>query len=224
MKNEQLLLPHPVDDLKIYEPGAQKWDAEIFSVKDSVVTPYMPELSNLKVLAKDRVETLENGKSNFFFKLNHEVSGNDTWQLFFEPHRNGSNVTFQRDMLIICCEPQDLPVQFDEIYNAMMKATRDYTTERGILRWQVYRKMQKQEASDHAEAEILAEHQSFQQKLRERKQYAEENSFSVSILCQNLILNYREILENKFKWWSQILDAATISKYRALFEFDFLSI
>jgi hypothetical protein len=223
MKNEQLLLPHPVDDLKIYEPGAQKWDAEIFSFKDSVVTPYMPELSNLKVLAKDRVETL-NGKSNFFFRLSHEVSGNDIWQLFFEPHRNGGNVTFQRDMLIICCEPQDLSARLDEIRNAMMKATGDYTKERGILHWQVYLKMQKQEVRDHAEAEILTEREIFQQKLLERKQYAEENSFSVSILCQNLISNYREILENKFKWWSQVLDAATVSKYRALFEFDFLSI
>jgi len=202
MKNEALMFVHPVENLKAYDLDPQKWDVlnppELFQVENSAVTPYMPALMVVEVVEKVRVDNLENGKCRFFFRLNREI--NDLWQLFFENHRNGIDVTFEGNMLILCCETQDLPARYDEIcHSAIHQATREYRQERETLLWQVFLKMKEQEWRNHWEAEIQTELATNPRKPR-------------------------EILENKFKWWSHVLDAPTIGKYRALFEFDFLPV
>ena len=225
MRNEKLILPHPVEHLKMYDLDRQKWDVlnppELSHVKGPEITPYMPPLIRVDVIGKVGVKTPESGPCKFVFKLSHPV--NELWQMFFENHRNGANVTFEDDRLTIYCEPQELHALEDHICNfAIHATTRDYFTERDILLRQVFHKMKELERLERVEAEILAERESYQQQIQQRILAAETNGWAVSIICQNFNRNYREILENKFRWWSRILDAQTIRKYQAMFEFDML--
>lgn len=227
MRNESLTFSHPIDHLKIYELDTAKWDfqnpPEIFHTENSAVVPYMPPIPFIDVQKKGRIEPLENGQSRFFFELSHAVP--ELWQLFFENYRNGVNVTFDGNMLILCCDPKELQKSYNAICNsAIHAATRDYVNERDTLLWRVLPRMMEQERRAQTEVEALAELEGYKEKRQIRIDFAQENRLSVSFLVQNFNDRYREILENKFSWWGRILDSQTVCKLRAMFELELLAV
>lgn len=207
------------------DPG--KWDclnpSELTLVEGNSVTPYMPYFWQIDVRQTGRTEPLENGECRFFFELDRHVP--DLWQLFFENHRNGDKVSFERNILTLVCHPKDLARIRDRIcYEAIPLATNEYRQERDTLLWQVFLRMKEQQRLERTEAEIVAELDAYKQKRQQRVDYAEQHGFSVSFFVQNFNDRYREILENKFKWWGKVLDGMVITKYRAIFELEFLPV
>jgi hypothetical protein len=136
-----------------------------------------------------------------------------------EPYRNGFEVSFEGDKLILICELGNLEKAYEEIcIRAIHRATGDYRQEREGLQWQVFLRMIELERRENAKAEILAEFDHYRQKRYERESLAQERGWSVPFFVQNLNQEYREIMENKFNWWSKILDESTICHHKALFE------
>lgn len=210
----------------MYELEPEKWDClhppEIFLTEGSTLIPYMPAVAMfLEIKARSRVEHLENGQHRFFFELSHDVP--EHLQLFFENYRNGVNASFSGNTLAFDCAAKDLARIRDEMDHALHRAAGDYRNERDALLWQVFLRMKEQEWREKTEAECLAAREDYKQKRQQRVLFAQKHGYSVSIIVQNFTDHYRDILENKFRWWGRILDDKTIEKFRALFELEFLA-
>jgi len=218
---------HPIERLKMYDLDPSKWDfrhpPELLEVKDSTIAPYMPFLWQVEPVGeKPRVENPENGLPRFLFELTEEP--NEFWQLFFENYRGGIEVAFEGKTLIITCEPKDLQRNVELIcHSAVYKASNDYREERDKLLWAVFMKMQEQQRRDNTEADITREMENYRQQRSEQVTMANESGFSVRLVVQNFNRRYQEILENKFVWWSRVLEGPTIAKYRALFAAELLN-
>jgi hypothetical protein len=230
MRNRTLMLTHPIDHLELYETDPGKWDClnppDLFLVDNSALVPlqsiYMPPLGPIEIENTNRAEPSEHSEYKFYFRPSLEV--NELWATFLRRQTGNFDVQFETGLLIVRCNPRDLQNAFDELSHRVGKARKEYCKERDVLLWQIFEKMVEVERRGRVENEILSECQSYSQKRRERERMAEENGWSVSFCIQNLNHHYREVLENKFSWWSKILDATTIGRYRALFEQAFLVI
>lgn len=224
MINQPLAFSHPIEHLYLHELNPGKWSEEnppdLFLMDESFQKPpalYMPPIKRMEVEREDGWQVLEDGRCKRIFKLTEKV--NDLWSRCFEPYRNGFEVSFEGDKLILICKSGDLEKTCEEIcHRDIHLATRDYRKEREALLWQVFLRMIEIERCENVKAEIRAQIHHYIQKRRERELFAQERGWSLPFFVQNLNQEYREILENKFTWWGKILDETTIRQHKALFE------
>ncbi len=224
MRREPLNFEHPLPRLTLDELYPAKWwEAGIFLLEESTVGPYMPELGLIEVEERLSAKLLEDGRCEFVFQLNQEV--NDLFRVFFENHRRNLDVTFDGKLMTLRCNSEDLQENYNYLETfALPRARNEYATERRELVRQVFEQMKKQERCVETEAEIRSVWSDYRKKREERIRFAQENAWSVSFVVQNFNQQYREIVENKFVWWSKVLDDARIRKYKALFELEFLPV
>lgn len=142
MQNEALALPHPIDRLELYELDPGKWDwanpPELFLVDDPSLIPPVPYRASLWLVEvegkENQVESIEDGKYRYFFKLTCAVNG--LWRQFFENYRGQVDVEFDGDRMILRCAPEELQSSYDEIcQRAIPRATNDYRKDRDALVW-----------------------------------------------------------------------------------------
>lgn len=228
MKTE-LQFEHPIDRLSCHSRtnDSYAWpDPTPLLLADSQnQSPYMPLICGRGVEVIDRLSPfpLEDGRFEFPFQLNQEPP--ELWQIMFENHRNGADVSFSGSLLSIRCRLDELETVYDEIANgALFGATGDYNCERHNLVFEVRRDMTERARRVETEQQILSDLQSYRERRQKLVDWANSNNASISFFLKKLNADFKEILENKFVWWSKVLDSKTIDQYRARFAVEFLQV
>lgn len=188
-------------------------------------SPYMPLISGRGVEVIDKLSPfpLEDGRFEFPFQLNQEPP--ELWQIMFENHRNGADVSFSGSVMSIRCHPAQLESVYDAIaFDALFSATGDYRRERHELVFLVRIDMWGRERRAVTEQQILSDLQSYRERRQKLVDWANSNNASISFFLKKLNADFKEILESKFVWWSKVLDNKTIDQYRARFAVEFLQV
>src|SRR3954466_153882 len=181
MSVQPLALDHPIEQLEL-DPNDMdpvKWDTwnppTLFLVDSDAVSDYMPSIGVVTVEGKGRIERGNDNQVTATFWLSRPV--NWVWRLFFEVHRGDWNVTFEGNILTMRCAAATIRDAYDHVvYNAIPKASRDYSDERSRLLWLVYLRVEERARCERVKRAIEEELERYKEEHRRWVLYAREKN------------------------------------------------